>query len=60
MALKENKNFIINSISLKDLPLCCPKRNVSVFNMHPRVYLSFNSDKKVTCPYCNSVYHLEK
>jgi len=45
-------------ISKKDLPIHCPPKDASKWNMHPKVFLSFDEDGKATCPYCGSLYKL--
>ncbi len=42
----------------EDLPLCCPPRNESLWNAHPRVYLALNEDGEAVCPYCSTRFRL--
>lgn len=46
-------------VSRNDLPLCCPRPEDEVWNMHPRVYLPIDKTGKETCPYCGALYMLE-
>lgn len=41
-----------------DLPLHCPLDGMSLWNSHPRVYLSIESTGKARCPYCGAEYTL--
>ena len=47
----------------RDLPLSCPPDTAALWNAHPKVYLSIDSDKdktgEVTCPYCGTQYILK-
>lgn len=47
-------------VSKRELPLACPRPGDEVWNMHPRVYLSFKGGvgTTVTCPYCGANYQL--
>ncbi len=47
-------------VTSADLPLCCPPRQVDVWNQHPRVYLPIEQETQVTCPYCSATYILKK
>jgi uncharacterized Zn-finger protein len=44
-----------------DLPLCCPRPEGVLWNMHPRVYLPIEDEpsKTVVCPYCGARYVLK-
>jgi uncharacterized Zn-finger protein len=47
-------------VSLKDLPLACPRPTDALWNMHPRVYLPLTEKgDEVICPYCGARYVLE-
>ena len=48
------------TISLSDLPLCCPMPNERLWDAHPRVYLDIKKTGWVACPYCETEYHLDK
>ena len=43
-----------------DLPLHCPMDGMSLWNSHPRVYLSIEETGKAKCPYCGADYTLVK
>lgn len=45
-------------ISDQHLPLCCPREDERVWDGHPRVYLEFEKNKTVVCPYCETEYVL--
>ncbi len=47
-------------VTVADLPLCCPPKNQSVWNQHPRVYLPISDAGAVVCPYCNATYILKE
>jgi uncharacterized Zn-finger protein len=42
-----------------DLPLACPMPGMSLWNSHPRVYLSIETTGEARCPYCGAVYVLK-
>ena len=46
-------------VSKADLPLHCPMDGMSLWNSHPRVYLSIDETGKVKCPYCGADYLLK-
>lgn len=41
-----------------DLPLHCPLDGMSLWNSHPRVYLSIETTGRARCPYCGAEYTL--
>ena len=45
-------------ISKNDLPLSCPMPNMSLWNMHPKVYLALDADQQAMCEYCSTLYIL--
>jgi len=51
---------IIIAIKSNQLPLHCPLPDMSLWNQHPKVYLSIDAYKKVKCPYCGTEYVLEE
>ena len=51
------KNYIIHK---NDLPLSCPTNAMSLWNAHPKVYLSLDDNGIATCPYCSARYILEQ
>ena len=42
-----------------ELPLACPRRQDTLWSMHPRVFLSIEKTGQATCPYCGAQYVLE-
>lgn len=46
-------------IKKDQLPLHCPLPEMSLWNQHPRVYLSIENTGKSKCPYCGSEFILE-
>ena len=48
----------IYSVTLQDLPLCCPTKEMILWNAHPRVYLKIEQGKEALCPYCGSRFIL--
>ncbi|NNJ94407.1 MAG: zinc-finger domain-containing protein [Halobacteria archaeon] len=45
-------------VTMADLPLHCPLDGMSLWNSHPRVYLSIEKTGKAKCPYCGADYTL--
>lgn len=45
-------------VTHQDLPLHCPMPGMSLWNSHPRVYLSIEVTGKAKCPYCSADYVL--
>ena len=43
-------------ITEADLPLHCPMDGMSLWNSHPKVYLSLDASGKAKCPYCGADY----
>tara|TARA_B100000953_G_scaffold26150_1_gene21205 strand:- start:281 stop:463 length:183 start_codon:yes stop_codon:yes gene_type:complete len=57
----EKVNFRSFGIVTKDdLPFHCPPKDSSKWNMHPKVYLSFDEVGRTNCPYCGTNYRLEQ
>jgi uncharacterized Zn-finger protein len=49
------------SITTKDLPLHCPTPSMSIWDSHPRVFLSITEEEReAQCPYCGTVYQFEE
>jgi len=48
----------IIEVTPDQLPLCCPRPEDEVWNMHPRVYLAIEKTGEATCPYCGAHYRL--
>ncbi|MCD8542652.1 MAG: zinc-finger domain-containing protein [Gammaproteobacteria bacterium] len=46
------------TITTQDLPLCCPGKNMTIVDAHPRVFLSLGKDGEASCPYCSAKYTL--
>ena len=42
-----------------DLPLACPMPDMTLWNSHPRVYLSVEETGEAMCPYCGAHYVLK-
>ena len=49
----------VHYVTEQDLPLCCPTPEMTLWNMHPRVYLPIEKTGKATCPYCGAQYVLQ-
>lgn len=47
-----------HEISSADLPLICPMAGSSLWNSHPRVFLSIKETGRSKCPYCGTEYVL--
>ena len=52
------KAVTLTQVGPKDLPLCCPRSDVPVWNLHPRVYLPIEETGEEVCPYCGAHYVL--
>ena len=48
----------VHHITEQDLPLSCPMPGMSEWDMHPRVFLSFEEKSEAVCPYCSKQYIL--
>ena len=46
-------------VTVADLPLSCPMPKMTIWNMHPKVYLAINQEQKAVCPYCGTQYVFE-
>ncbi len=46
-------------VSRQNLPLHCPMDGMSLWNSHPKVYLSIEKTGKAKCPYCGADYTLK-
>ncbi len=44
------------SVTIKDLPLHCPRPGSPLWARHPRVFLDVLKSGAVTCPYCSTQY----
>ena len=47
------------AVTAHDLPLACPRRQDTLWSMHPRVFLPIEKTGQATCPYCGAQYVLE-
>ena len=54
--MNEERVRVEIKILLKDLPLSCPLPNMTLWNMHPKVYLAPNDSGEALCPYCSTLY----
>lgn len=43
-------------LALTDLPACCPRPDMPLWNAHPRVYLPLEERGHALCPYCSAEY----
>jgi len=46
-------------VSVKDLPLHCPTKEVALWASHPRVFLDITVTGEAKCPYCGTQYKLK-
>ena len=46
-------------ITPQDLPLHCSGPSHETWNGHPRVFLPIQSNSRIECPYCGSVYQID-
>ena len=60
MNAKTTKHTSFSLVSKNELPFHCPPKESPKWNMHPKVFLSFDEEGKANCPYCGSIYRLEK
>lgn len=51
-----DQNFY--EITDEDLPLCCPLPGSSLWNSHPRVYLTLDENDRAQCHYCGARFTL--
>jgi uncharacterized Zn-finger protein len=47
-------------VTHQELPLSCPTPRMTLWNMHPKVYLPIEKTGKAVCPYCGTCYTLVK
>ncbi|NQD35434.1 zinc-finger domain-containing protein [Permianibacter sp. IMCC34836] len=45
-------------VTKSDLPLSCPGKFMTLWNMHPKVYLPIERTGHAACPYCGAQYKL--
>ena len=48
----------VYEVTAADLPLSCPGKFMTLWNMHPKVYLSFDQHGHASCPYCGAQYQM--
>ncbi len=48
----------VYEVSRQDLPLSCPGKFMTLWNMHPKVYLPIEKTGHAACPYCGAQYKL--
>ena len=53
---KKQKTIIVKDNS----PVCCPTKEHETWNQHPRVYIDIKGKKSATCPYCGTIFKIEK
>ncbi len=39
--------------------ICCPPKESTLWNQHPRVYLDLDESGEVNCPYCGNQFILK-
>ena len=54
----QKKHVSFSTVEQKDLPFHCPPKDAQKWNMHPKVFLKFDSTGKAACPYCGASYKL--
>jgi len=47
-------------VTWAELPLSCPRPGNPLWSLHPRVYLPIHETGMEQCPYCSTVYVLDK
>jgi len=60
MNAKTSKPSSFRLVSKNELPFHCPPKQAQKWNMHPKVFLSFDEKGRANCPYCGAIYKLEK
>jgi len=60
MKAKISKHTSFRLVSKNELPFHCPPKGAQKWNMHPKVFLSFDEEGEAYCPYCGAIYILEK
>ena len=60
MNAKTSEHNSYRLVSKNELPFHCPPKEAQKWNMHPKVFLSFDEEGKANCPYCGAIYKLEK
>ena len=60
MINKDTFKSSFRKVTKAELPFHCPPKEDTIWNMHPKVFLSFSDNDMVSCPYCGAKYQLEK
>ena len=60
LQMSEKARQPIHMVERSELPLSCPRPGDEVWNMHPRVYMPLEKEKRCECPYCGAVYELKE
>ena len=47
-------------VTQKDFPLSCPLPKDRLWDAHPKIYLPIEMTGQEVCPYCSTVYILDK
>ena len=47
-------------VTKKELPLSCPMPSMSLWNMHPKVFIPVEEKGQAQCPYCGTIYVFEE
>ncbi|SMN11090.1 hypothetical protein SPBRAN_1330 [uncultured Candidatus Thioglobus sp.] len=55
----QQKYVLFSRVEAKDLPAHCPPSDATKWNMHPKVFLKFDSKGCASCPYCGARYELD-
>jgi uncharacterized Zn-finger protein len=58
-ALKTPNDKKTYEVERAQLPLHCPTPEMSLWNSHPRVFLSIEESGRTACPYCGTVFTLK-
>jgi len=54
----QQKHVSFSVVKAEELPFHCPPKGAKRWNMHPKVFLNFDSQGKAACPYCGANYEL--
>ena len=47
-------------VGAENLPLTCPPKGATGWNLHPRVFLPLSAENpELACPYCGAKYRLK-
>ena len=57
---KTSKHNSFRFVAKTEVPFHCPPKEAPKWNMHPKVFLSFDEEGGANCPYCGAIYKLEK